>query len=46
MPANLAHYEDIDQLEDDVVNFLPAVADVEVFGREVDLIMFDTKLPL
>ena len=46
MPANLARYEDIDQLEDDVVNFLPTVADVEVFGCEVDLIMLDTKLPL
>ena len=41
MPANLAHYEDFEQLEDDVVNFLPTVADVEVFGREVDLIMPD-----
>ena len=46
MPANLAHYEDLSQLEDDVVNFLPTVSDIEVFGCEVDLIMSDTKLPL
>ena len=46
MPANLAHYEDFEQLEDDVVNFLPTVADVEVFGCEVDLITPDAKLPL
>ena len=39
MPANLAHFEDFDQLEDDVVSFLPTVADVEVFGCEVDLII-------
>ena len=46
MPANLAHYEDLSQLEDDVVSFLPTVSDIEVFGCEVDLIMPDTKLPL
>ena len=45
-PANLAHYEDLSQLEDDVVSFLPTVSDIEVFGCEVDLIMPDTKLPL
>ena len=46
MPANFAHYEDLSQLEDDVVGFLPTVADVEVFGCEVDLLMPDTKLSL
>ena len=34
MPANFAHYEDLSQLEDDVVGFLPTVAEVEVFGCE------------
>ena len=46
MPANFAHYEDLSQLEDDVVGFLPTVAEVEVFGCEIDLLMPDTKLPL
>lgn len=46
MPANLAHHEELAQLEDDVVCFLPTVSDVEVFGCEVDLIVPDTQLPL
>ena len=46
MPANLEHYEDFEQLEDDVVNFLPSVANIEVFGCEIDLIRPDTRLPL
>ena len=46
MPANLARYEDLSQLEDDVVSFLPTVSDIEVFGCEVDLIEPDTQLPL
>ena len=37
-PANLTHYEDLTQLEDDIVSFLPTVSDIEVFGCEVDLI--------
>ena len=46
MPANLTHYEDLTQLEDDIVSFLPTVSDIEVFGCEVDLIEPDTQLPL
>ena len=46
MPASLAHYEELSQLEDDVVSFLPTVSDIEVFGCEVDLIVPDTQLPL
>ena len=46
MPANLEHYEDFEQLEDDVVNFLPSVANIDVFGCEIDLIRPDTRLPL
>ena len=42
MPANLAHYEDLSQLEEDIVSFLPTVSDLEVFGCELDLI----ELPL
>ena len=37
MPANLAHYEDLSQLEEDIVSFLPTVSDLEVP---------DTQLPL
>ena len=44
--ANLTHYEDLTQLEDDIVSFLPTVSDIEVFGCEVDLFEPDTQLPL
>ena len=44
--ANLTHYDDLTQLEDDIVSFLPTVSDIEVFGCEVDLIELDTQLPL
>ena len=46
MQANLTHYEDLSQLEDDIVSFLPTVSDIEVFGCEVDLFAPDTQLPL
>ena len=46
MQANLTHYDDLTQLEDDVVSFLPTVSDIEVFGCEVDLFEPDTQLPL
>ena len=43
MPASLAHYEDLLQLEDDVVSFLPTVSDIEVFGCEVNPIMCENS---
>ena len=46
MPANLAHYEDLLQSEEDIVSFLPTASDLEVFGCELDLIVSDTQLPL
>ena len=46
MQANLTHYEDLTQLEDDILSFLPTVSDIEVFGCEVDLIELDTQSPL
>ena len=46
MQTNLTHYEDIAQLEDDILCFLPTVSDIDVFGCEVDLIELDTQLPL
>ena len=46
MQTNITHYEDIMQLEDDILCFLPTVSDIDVFGCEVDLIDFATQLPL
>ena len=46
MQTNLTHYEDITQLEDDILCFLPTVSDIDVFGCEVDLIELDAQLPL
>ena len=46
MQANLTHYEDLTQLEDEIVSFLPTVSDIEIFGCEVDLFEPDTQLPL
>ena len=46
MRANLAAYEDLAQLEHDILCFLPTVSDIDVFGCKVDLIDFDTRLPL
>ena len=45
MEANLTHYEDITQLEDDILCYLPTVSDIDVFGCEV-LIELDTQLPV
>ena len=46
MQANPTHYEDIAQLEDDILCFLPTVSDIDVFGCEVNLIELDTQLPV
>ena len=46
MQANSTHYEDIAQLEDDILCFLPTVSDIDVFGCEVNLIELDTQLPV
>ena len=46
MQANLTHYDDLTQLEDDIIGFLPTVSGIEVFGCEVDLIEPETQLPL
>ena len=34
MQTNITHYEDMMQLEDDILCFLPTVSDIEVFGCE------------
>ena len=46
MQTNITHYEDMMQLEDDILCFLPTVSDIDVFGCEVDLIDFAAQLPL
>ena len=46
MQTNITRYEDMMQLEDDILCFLPTVSDIDVFGCEVDLIDFATQLPL
>ena len=46
MQANLTHYDDLTQLEDDIISFLPTVSDIEVFGCEVNLLEPDTQLYL
>ena len=44
MQTNITHYEDMMQLEDAILCFLPTVSDIDVFGCEVDLIDFATQL--
>lgn len=46
MQVNLAQYETLAQLEDDILEFLPTVTDIDAFGCQVDLIEPDTQLPL
>ena len=46
MQTNITHYEDMMQLEDDILCFLPTVSDIDVFGCEVELVDFATQLPL
>ena len=38
MQANLSHYEDVAELEDYILCFLPTVSDLEVFGCELELL--------
>ena len=37
MQANLSHYEDVAELEDDILDFLPTVSYLEVFGCEIGI---------
>ena len=46
MQANLAHYEDVAELEDDILCFLPTVSDLEVFGCELELLDLCEQQPL
>ena len=44
--ADLSHYEDVAELEDDILCFLPTVSDLDVFGCELDLLNLHTQQPL
>ena len=46
MQTNLAQYEGVAQLEDDILCFLPTVSDLDVFGCELDLLDLHTQRPL
>ena len=46
MQADLSHYEDIAELEDDILCFLPTVSDLDVFGCELELLNLHTQQPL
>ena len=46
MQANLSHCEDVAELEDDILCFLPAVSDLEVFGCELELLDLRKQQPL
>ena len=46
MPVNLAQYENLAQLEEDILSFLPTVSDIDVFGCQVDLVELEDQLPL
>ena len=46
MQADLSHYEDVAELEDDILCFLPTVSDLDVFGCELELLGLHTQQPL
>ena len=46
MQANLSHCEDIAELEDDILCFLPTVSELDVFGCELELLNLQTQQPL
>ena len=46
MQADLSHYEDVAELEDDIFCFLPTVSDLDVFGCELELLNLHTQQPL
>ena len=46
MQADLSHYEDVAELEDDILCFLPTVSDLDVFGCELELLSLHTQQPL
>ena len=45
MQANLTHYDDLTQLEDDIISFLPTVSDIEVFGCRSSALKMEPAAP-
>ena len=43
MQADLSHYEDVAEIEDDILCFLPTVSDLDVFGCELELLSLHTQ---
>ena len=43
MQADLSHYEDVAELEDDILCFLPTVSSLDVFSCELDLLDLHTQ---
>ena len=43
MQTDLSHYEDVAELEDDILCFLPTVSDLDVFGFELELLNLQTQ---
>ena len=46
MQTDLSHYEDVAELEDDILCFLPTVSDLDVFGCELELLNLQNQQPL
>ena len=46
MQTNLAQYEDVAELEDDILCFLPTVSALDVFGCALNLLDLHTQQPL
>ena len=46
MQTDLSHYEDVAELEDDILCFLPTVSDLDVFGCELELLNRQNQQPL
>ena len=46
MQIDLTHYEDVAELEDDILCFLPTVSELDVFGCELELLNLQNQQPL
>ena len=46
MQTDLTHYEDVAELEDDILCFLPTVSELDVFGCELELLNLQNQQPL
>ena len=46
MQTDLSYYEDVAELEDDILCFLPTVSELDVFGCELELLNLQNQLCL